>query len=268
MILHPMRQLPVGEDHPDSPFLGDRACDCGGAGAPCPVCNQVDPADPDDMPEMPDDFIPDDAKRKMRYAAQEMTERRAGPLETRSLEEYERQTADHERAIGKIVIAWNQYQETLGTLFANLFSHSDWPLALSAWHALDSDRSQRKMLVAAARAKLKPNNPLLTEFEWLINNSDKIADQRNIGIHMPLMRASERDGSTRVLPHAIFGNPKAARMNGRDLLKEYAHFERQIRKMFSYAVALDFALTPEHKRRDKASLPERPKLTPFSPSAS
>jgi hypothetical protein len=189
-------------------------------------------------------------------------------LETRSQEEYERITAAHERAIGKIVIAWNDYQEELGKLFGNLFSYKDWPLALSAWHALDSDRAQRKMLVAAARAKLKPNSPLLREIEWLINNSDKIADQRNIGIHMPLMRSAERDGSTHILPLAMFGNLKAAKMSGRDLLKEYAHFERQIRKMFSYAVALDFAVTPKGRRRGKASLPERPKLTPFSPSAS
>lgn len=185
----------------------------------------------------------------------------------RSQEEYERVTAAHERAIGKIVMAWNDYQEELGKLFGNLFNRRDWQLALSAWHALDNDRAQRNMLVAAARAKLKPNNPVLTEIEWL-NNSNKIADQRNIGIHMPLMKYSERDGSFHILPLAMFGNSKAAKMSGRDLLKEYAHFERQIRKMFSYAVALDFAVTPKRHRRGKGSLPERPKLTSFVPSAS
>jgi hypothetical protein len=186
-------------------------------------------------------------------------------LEPRSQEEYERLTAAHERAIGKIVIAWNEYQEMLGALFGKLFSRRDWPLALSAWHALDSDRAQRKMLVAAARAKLKPSSPLLAEIEWLIKHSDKIADQRNIGIHMPLMRLTELDGSFHILPLAIFGNPKAARMGGRDLLKEYTHFERQIRKMLTYAFALDVALTPRHKRKGKVSLPERPKLSSFSP---
>jgi len=94
----------------------------------------------------------------------------------RSQEEYERITAAHERAIGKIVVAWNEYQEQLGKLFGNLFNRRDWSLALAVWHAHDSDRAQRKMLLAAARAKLKPKNPLLTEIEWLINNSDKIAD--------------------------------------------------------------------------------------------
>ncbi len=32
----------VCENHPDQPWLGDYACECGGAGAPCPVCNPCD----------------------------------------------------------------------------------------------------------------------------------------------------------------------------------------------------------------------------------
>ncbi|MGY4287750.1 hypothetical protein ACVWXO_006970 [Bradyrhizobium sp. LM2.7] len=90
--------------------------------------------------------------------------------------------------------------------------------------------------MAAARAKLKPENPLLAEIKWLIDSSDKIADQLdNIGIHMPLMKYTEVDGTFHILPLAPFGNPKAIKMTGRDLVKEYAHYERQIRRMLSYA---------------------------------
>ncbi len=32
----------VCEDHPDRPFQGEHARDCGGAGAPCPRCNASD----------------------------------------------------------------------------------------------------------------------------------------------------------------------------------------------------------------------------------
>jgi hypothetical protein len=156
-----------------------------------------------------------------------------------------------------------EYQEELSTLFGKLFTRADWPLALSTWHALDSDRSQRRMLL---RAKLKLDDPLLAEIKWLVDNSDYIADQRNIGIHMPLMKYTELDGTFRILPLAMFGNPKAVKMTGRDLVKEYAHYERQIRKMFSYAAALSFALTPKHRRRGRPVLPERPKLTALSPT--
>jgi hypothetical protein len=179
----------------------------------------------------------------------------------RSSEEYERLTSAHENAIGKIVIAWNDYQEILGQMFAKLFGRKPWALALSAWHSLDSDRSQRRMLLAVAHAKLKPKDVLLAEIKWLIDNSDRISDQRNIGIHMPLMKYTDIDGNFQILPLAMYGNKKAAKMVGRDLLKEYAHYEQQIRKMLGYAVAIDFALTPRTRRRGPGKLPERPRLT-------
>ena len=40
-------------------FLGEWACKCGGAGAPCPNCNKTDLNDPDDVPAMPARFKPD-----------------------------------------------------------------------------------------------------------------------------------------------------------------------------------------------------------------
>jgi hypothetical protein len=58
----------------------------------------------------------------------------------------EKLTSDHERAIGKIVVAWIDYQEVLGQLFAKLFGRKQWALALSAWHTVESDRSQHALL--------------------------------------------------------------------------------------------------------------------------
>jgi hypothetical protein len=138
----------------------------------------------------------------------------------RSQEEYQRITGAHERAIGKIVIAWNEFQQELAQLFGSLFGRRGWPLALTAWHALDNDRAQRNMLRAVARVKLGPNDPLLVEIEWLINSSNHIADQRNIGIHMPVMKFTDLNGTFQVLPQAMFGDQKAIKMMGRDLLKE------------------------------------------------
>jgi hypothetical protein len=52
LMLPPVRQYSlVCENHLDRPFLGDRGCDCGGAGAPCPNCNKTNPADPDEVPQ-------------------------------------------------------------------------------------------------------------------------------------------------------------------------------------------------------------------------
>ena len=45
----------VCENHPDRPWDGKHACNCGGAGAPCPRCN---PSDEDDPPRPPRGFSP------------------------------------------------------------------------------------------------------------------------------------------------------------------------------------------------------------------
>jgi hypothetical protein len=49
----------VCENHPYRPFLGDHACGCGGAGAPCPTCNRTDPDNPNDLPDLPEGFVVD-----------------------------------------------------------------------------------------------------------------------------------------------------------------------------------------------------------------
>ncbi|MBR0855685.1 hypothetical protein [Bradyrhizobium liaoningense] len=54
----------ICENHPERPWLGERACDCGGAGVPCPICNRTDVEDPDDIPEMPEGFVPDTVRKK------------------------------------------------------------------------------------------------------------------------------------------------------------------------------------------------------------
>ena len=30
----------ICENHPDRHAMGERACECGGAGSPCPLCNR------------------------------------------------------------------------------------------------------------------------------------------------------------------------------------------------------------------------------------
>jgi len=183
-----------------------------------------------------------------------------------SQEEVDKLNQAYERAIGKIVIAWNEYQEELGTIFGKLFGRRQWALALSAWHALESDRAQRSMLAAVARTKLKPQNPMLAEIIWLVERTNQmISDQRNNGIHTPLMRYTDAEGVYQILPLVMFGNARARKLAGYDLVAEFTHYEKQIRKMFSYAVAVDFALTPKRGRRGRSALPERPQLLHRAP---
>jgi hypothetical protein len=54
----------VCEAHPDRPFEGERACTCGGAGAPCPRCNA---GDEDTEPRAPKGFKTEFDKKGWRH---------------------------------------------------------------------------------------------------------------------------------------------------------------------------------------------------------
>jgi hypothetical protein len=64
----------------------------------------------------------------------------------------------HALAIGKIVMAWNEYQDHLGQMFAQMFGRRNWVLGLVAWNALENDRAQRAMLVEVTKDKYKPDS--------------------------------------------------------------------------------------------------------------
>jgi hypothetical protein len=57
----------------------------------------------------------------------------------------------HAQAIGKIVMAWNEYQDHLGQMFTKMFSRKNLELGLVTWNALVNDRAQRAMLVEVAK---------------------------------------------------------------------------------------------------------------------
>ncbi len=172
----------------------------------------------------------------------------------------------HAAAIGKIVIAWNDYHELLGEIFASLFGVRGWSLALSAWHVIENDRAQRSMLVAVANRKLKQTDRAYREIVWMIEKTNQmISDQRNSGIHTPLIMFTNSDGISQMLPHAMFGNRRAGKLYGAVVLAEFEHYERQIREMIGYAVAIRFATSPKKRRRGRVTWPQRPQLLPRAP---
>lgn len=112
----------------------------------------------------------------------------------------------HAVAIGRIAIAWNEFQENLGLLFESFFGDEHWAEARAAWHALDNDRAQRSMLQAVAEQKLGKENHGFKEICWLIDSANKkLSDYRNSGIHTPLMVLTDLvgGGKTQILPSAM-----------------------------------------------------------------
>jgi len=174
----------------------------------------------------------------------------------------------HALAIGKIAMAWNEFHELLGSLFANLFTKSHYLTTLAIWHCLDSDRTQRKLLRAAAETYLgqRIDKKGLEELLWLLNKTDTLlSQQRNLRIHAPLNALFEADGGHKLLPVPGPGNRNAKQLDGRDVLKEYSHYEEQIKKMKDFAFGLRFKLTVAGSSDDP--WPERPRITARPPTA-
>jgi hypothetical protein len=172
----------------------------------------------------------------------------------------------HALAIGKIAIAWNEYHELLGKLFAGLFTLSHYETTLAIWQCFDSDRTQRKLLRAAAQQRLEglTDKTAFEELTWLLNKTDTIlAQQRNVGVHAPLMALWEMDGSHKILPHLTTGNRNAKHIEGRNILREYTHYERQIREMITFADALSKKIG--YHKRDSGPWPDRPSLSGRAP---
>jgi hypothetical protein len=172
----------------------------------------------------------------------------------------ERLRNEHALAIGKIVMAWNEYQEKLGEIYAELCGRELWRSSLTEWHAVKNDAQQRSMLVEIAQATLPPESRALAAIIWMVQTTDDLLrEQRNIGVHMPLMSFTSENGDHQMLPLTHLGNPKASAMAGSDLLKEYASFENRIRKMLGYSFAIGHNVSPV--RVGHEVWPDRPDLS-------
>jgi hypothetical protein len=173
----------------------------------------------------------------------------------------------HALAIGKIALAWNTLHEALAEIYANLFDRSDWNLAIASWHSLTSDASQQEMLRSAAKTKFGVDSKAYTEINWLLEQIKQVlSHQRNFGIHTPFLILHRQNQTTEVLPNAITGNRRAAALaaGAKDALQEFSEYEKQIRMMFSFAIGLNYNISP--LRMGAESWPTRPQLHLRAPS--
>jgi hypothetical protein len=164
----------------------------------------------------------------------------------------------HALAIGKIVMAWNEYHEMLGQTYGEICGRANWQDSLSEWQSISNDHQQRQKLLQAANAHL--SGRALEETIWVVETTNQmLADQRNIGVHMPLMSYTDRDGTHQILPLAMFGNRRAGSMVGRDLLGEYEHFRSQIVRLSFFAGSIHYNISPV--RQGPEVWEDRPILT-------
>jgi hypothetical protein len=122
--------------------------------------------------------------------------------------EQERQFKPLAVELGWITYEWNRLHEALGELFADAMG-ADTYTALSAWHTIRSDLTQRQMLkaVAAHRAQKSPpeNKRLWQALMDLLDEVTKLSDRRNNAIHAPLVFVTDLSRSAiEILPRCTF----------------------------------------------------------------
>jgi hypothetical protein len=177
------------------------------------------------------------ARRKTPKLARRKTRKMARAKQWHGQEQYDA----HASAIGKIVIAWNQFQETLGETFGRFMGTSGYKQALAAWQSLQNDRAQREMLRAVAAVTLDEKSRCYQEINWALKWADRhLSGWRNLGIHTPVALFTDLDGITKMVPITLFGNRNAAVLHQKDLLQLFSLYEENIRKMNTYVVAINY----------------------------
>jgi len=161
-------------------------------------------------------------------------------------------------ALGKVAHAWNHLHEELGKVFCAV-TNADLSLGMAIWHSLKSDRSQREILKGALASAAQSE-------DWnrehpgaadgildLLKEVDKLADRRNNAIHAPCDVIP--GGDFQIVPITFFGNDKAERLRGKDILKEFDWYQRTANLLRRYAWDSRLALDAR-----MMTWPDKPKL--------
>ena len=164
--------------------------------------------------------------------------------------------------VGWIAYEWNRLHEALGELFADAMG-ADTYTALSAWHAVRSDLTQRQMLKAAAAHRAERSEPEIAPL-WralvdLVDKVNKLSDKRNDAIHAPFVFVIDmgRDVMS-VQPLDFLGNKRAGKLANRELLTEFQWYRRSGSVLAKYANVLHYAFNdPNYQLPQKPILPTR-----------
>lgn len=153
------------------------------------------------------------------------------------------------QAIGAMSIEWNDMCEAFGLLFSRiLYPHQPFSrTALAIWHSVINDRTQRDMLKAAAQLRTEEANRTFPRFgkdvEWVLKKANALADHRNNVVHAPLTFELDANLQAKTMKAAdFFGHPRAIRLEGIDLVKEYDKMTSYAERLKLFARGIDAAM--------------------------
>ena len=166
-------------------------------------------------------------------------------------------------ALGRVAHFWNHLHEELGKLFCSV-SCLELYHGMSIWHELKSDRSQRDILRGIVQTRLQEEDwtkqrPKVAEaIIELLNATNTLAERRNNAIHAPCS-VSIRDGvkELEIIPVTFFGNDKAKRLSGKDILSEFKWYEESAETLRRWTVDCRFAVDACLSSPQKPHMPTR-----------
>lgn len=162
-------------------------------------------------------------------------------------------------AVGRVAHTWNQLQENLGQIFADLMGGGH-DTALAAWYAVRSDSGQRQMLLAVVRVSGDDRWPnrlpscARDDVAWLIEQATALGSERNVAVHAPIGIAIS-EGALEIVPAYFYGNPLAEKVlkRGQGMMKELERCETWAAALNKFAADAGHSLKYPH-----ATWPTRP----------
>lgn len=185
----------------------------------------------------------------------------------------------HVRAIGQMLLAWNDFHESLAPLFAVAVSGGGFiERHLALWHAVRSDLWKRQMLEIAI-SKMPPSElgtrtTFVADIEWIVKKSKELEGKRDDAAHTPLYhyesvsltpvaRALASGSGIGIFANTLWGNPRAERLfsENKNLIIEFENARKRLVILRDYALAISLAWSDA-----KLPWPDRPELPNPSPT--
>lgn len=166
-------------------------------------------------------------------------------------------------ALGRVAHSWNHLHEELGKLFCSV-TGLELHRGMTIWHKLKSDRSQRDILRGAITARCQEpdwvvKRPKVAEaIIDLLNEVNTLAERRNNAIHAPCsvaLHGSRKDFE--IVPVTFFGNDKARRLIGKDIIEEFKWYERCADTLKKYTTTCRLAVDAGLSSLEKPQMPTR-----------
>jgi hypothetical protein len=182
----------------------------------------------------------------------------------------EKEFEPHVKAIGQLLLAWNDLHEKLALLFVFALGGGFINRPAALWNAVRNDMGKRQLLAAVIDEI--PNNEigertkLRSEIKWIVTKTNELEGFRDDAAHTPLgysyplsegPLSSLLSMASGIFAESLMGNKRAQRVNRErmDLLAEFEWARQRIIILRDYAMAIDLAWGNE-----QLPWPDRPKL--------